>query len=105
MSTLAAIALLCLGCAGALRGDGPRSDEWPTYGNDPGGTRYSALAQVDRGNVTSLRVAWTYRTGDPGGAPPYAHLAFEATPLMLDGTLYLSTPYNRVIALDAETGA
>jgi len=99
------VALLCVGCAAALRGDVARPDEWPTYGNDPGGTRYSPLAQIDRGNVAGLRVAWTYRTGETGGAPPYAHVAFEATPLMVEGALYLSTPYNRVIALDAETGA
>ena len=99
------LALLGVGCAAALRGDAPRPDEWPTYGNDPGGTRYSPLMQIDRANVTQLRVAWTYRTGEEGGAPAYGHTAFEATPLMLEGTLYLSTPYNRVIALDAETGA
>src|SRR2546427_1680722 len=102
---IAATALVCAGCLATLRGDGPRADEWPTYGNDPGGTRYSPLRQIDRANVTHLRVAWTYRTGDPGGAPPYGHIAFEATPLMIDGMLFLSTPYNRVIALDAATGA
>ena len=99
------VALLCVGCLSALNGDGMRPAEWPTYGNDPGGTRYSPLSQIDRTNVAGLRVAWTYRTGEPGGAPPYAHVALEATPLALDGTLYFSTPYNRVIALDAETGA
>jgi quinoprotein glucose dehydrogenase len=82
-----------------------RPDEWPTYGNDPGGTRYSPLAQIDRANVAQLRVAWTYRTGGEGGAAAYGHTAFEATPLMVDGTLYLGTPYNRVIALDPATGA
>ena len=55
--------------------------------------------------MRQLRPAWTYRTGESGGAPAYAHIAFEATPLMIDGTLFFSTPYNRVIALDAETGA
>ena len=61
--------------------------------------------QIDRENVASLRVAWTYRTGEVGGVAPYAHAAFEATPLMVDGTLFLSTPYDRAIALDPETGA
>src|SRR5215470_7161578 len=103
--TLLFAVLLGAGCAAALPGDGARPDEWPTYGNDPGGTRYSPLAQIDRANVATLRVAWTYRTGETGGAQPYAHVAFEATPILLDGTLYLSTPDNRVIALDAETGA
>src|SRR5262245_14256509 len=102
---LAAVVLLCVGCLAALYGDAPRPGQWPSYGNDPGGTRYSALAQIDRTNVTQLRAAWTYRTGEIGGAPPYGHIAFEATPLMVDGTLFLSTPYNRVVALDPETGA
>jgi quinoprotein glucose dehydrogenase len=74
-------------------------------GATPGGSRYSPLAQITRDNVTQLKVAWTYRTGamdvksrsgDKG--------AFEATPIVIDGTLYLSTPFNRVIALDSETG-
>src|SRR5262249_21858520 len=99
------IILLYVGCAAVLHGDGARPGEWPTYGNDPGGTRYSPLAQIDRANVAGLHVLLTYRTGETGGAPPYAHVAFEATPVMVDGTLYLSTPYNRVAALDAETGA
>ena len=101
---LAVVAVLCAGCLAALRGDAPRGDQWPTYGNDPGGTRYSPLGQIDRANVARLQVAWTYRTGESGGAPAYAHIAFEATPILVDGTLFVSTPYNRVIALDAETG-
>jgi len=101
---LVAVVLLCAGCLAALHGDVPGLWEWPHYGNDSGGTRYSSLAQIDRANVAQLRVAWTYRAGEAGGAPPYGHIAFEATPLMVDGMLFLSTPYNRVIALDPETG-
>ena len=80
--------------------------EWPSYGNDVGGTRYSPLAQIDRGNVGRLRVAWTYRTGEVAGVNPggFGFTAFEATPLMIDGTMFLSTPYDHVIALDPETG-
>jgi len=37
--------------------------DWPSYGNDGGGTRYSSASQIDRGNVTQLKAAWTYRTG------------------------------------------
>jgi len=94
------------GCLPALRDDPITLGEWPSYGNDIGGTRYSPLAQIDRGNVGRLRVAWTYRTGEVGGVSPggLGFIAFEATPLMIDGTLFLSTPYNRVIALDPETG-
>jgi quinoprotein glucose dehydrogenase len=79
---------------------------WPTYGGDAGGTRYSSLATVTRTNVTQLRVAWTYRTGalDPP-TDLNEKAAFEATPILIEGTLYLSTPFNRVIALDPGTGA
>src|SRR5215813_8338502 len=96
-AVLVAAVLLCAGCWAALHGDAPRLGEWLNYGNDPGGTRYSSLAQIDRANVAQLRVAWTYHTGEAGGAPPYGHIAFEATPLMVEGTLFLSTPYDRVI--------
>src|SRR5262249_52452854 len=105
-STLVALTLLCLGCVAALRGERAPSGEWPTYGNDAGGGRYSPLTQIDRGNVGRLRVAWTYRTGEADDTSPARHKpAFEATPIMVDGTLFLSTPFNRVIALDPETGA
>src|SRR5262249_54352988 len=93
MVLLATVVVVCAGCLAAVHGDTPRPPEWPSYGTDPGGTRYSPLGQIDRANVTQLRVAWTYRTGEAGGAPPYGHIAFEATPLMVDGTLFLSRPY------------
>jgi quinoprotein glucose dehydrogenase len=104
VSAIAFTVLLLVGCLFAPSRDSIDTGAWPSYGNDPGGTRYSPLMQIDRDNVTNLRVAWTYRTGEIAGVAPYAHTAFEATPLMVDGTLFLSTPYNRVIALDPETG-
>jgi quinoprotein glucose dehydrogenase len=76
--------------------------EWTAYGHDALGSRYSPLAQITRENVTGLEIAWTYRTGDTTHARQPTK--FEATPLMVDGTLYLSTPFARVIALDPETG-
>ncbi len=81
------------------------AQEWPHYGGDAGAQRYSPLKQIHRGNVGRLRVAWTYRTGELEAAPgsPY-RLAFEATPLVIDGTMYFTTPFNRLIALDAESG-
>ena len=100
---LAGVVLL-FGCLPALRGDSLTPGEWPSYGNDEGGTRYSPLAQIDRGNVARLGVVWTYRTGETAGVSPWGFVAFESTPLMVDGTLFLSTPYGRVIALDPETG-
>ena len=79
---------------------------WPNYGNDPGGTRYSRAAQIDRSNVTQLKAAWTYRTGAFPHDPDLDHkAAFETTPILVEGKLFLSTPYNQVIALNPETGA
>ena len=78
---------------------------WSVYGGDPGGTRYSPLAQIDRSNVGKLEVAWTYRTGELGqGFATRDKLAFEATPILVDGRLYLSTPTDQVIALDPASG-
>ncbi|HEV8400080.1 MAG TPA: pyrroloquinoline quinone-dependent dehydrogenase [Gemmatimonadales bacterium] len=80
--------------------------DWPAYGRDPGGTRFSPLAQITRANVATLQVAWTYHTGEPDMAgmshrPP----ALEVTPLVVDGLMYISTPAGHVIALDPATGA
>lgn len=69
--------------------------------------RFSPLTNVSPANVHQLKVAWTFRTGEletykDSGAAEKA--AFEATPLMIDGTLYLSTPTDRIFALAADTG-
>jgi len=78
---------------------------WPTYGNDPGGTRYSPESQINRTNVSGLKVAWTYRTGAMETPTQLKRkAAFEATPILVDGKLFLSTPYNHVIALEPQTG-
>jgi len=78
---------------------------WPTYSNDPGGTRYSPASQIDRNNVTQLKVAWTFHTGALPHDPELdKKAAFEATPILVDGKLFLSTPYDHVFALDPETG-
>jgi quinoprotein glucose dehydrogenase len=80
---------------------------WPTYGDDPGGTRYSPATQINRANVTHLQVIWKFQTGalphDPDDLDRKA--AFEATPILVEGKLFLSTPYDHVIALNPETGA
>lgn len=79
---------------------------WPVYGGDDGGSKYSPLKQIHRGNVATLKVAWTFSTGEPvtplpgrGKGP-----AFEATPIVIDGVMYIGTPYGHVFALDAATG-
>lgn len=88
---------------------GAPPDGWPVYGHDPGGARYSPLRDIHTGNVSKLQRAWVYHTGDvaplPAGAPRgQRQTAFEATPLVIDDVMYFSTPGNRVVALDADTG-
>ena len=79
--------------------------DWPNYGNDPGGMRYSPLSQINRDNVSKLKVAWTFHTGDiSDGTHNRRRSGFEATPILVDGTLFFTTGFNRVIALDPETG-
>lgn len=78
--------------------------DWPAYGRDAGGGRFSPLDAIRRENVASLQVAWTFRTGDTYQPKNGRPTAFEATPLYADGLLYLSTPVGRVMALDAVTG-
>ena len=95
-------ALLLIACAvPALNAQ----SDWPNYGNDPGGMRYSTLSQIDRTNVAQLKVAWTFHTGDiSDGTGGRRRSGFEGTPILVDGTLYVTTPFNRIIALDPETG-
>jgi len=86
---------------------GAWGQEWRFYGADSGGTRFSPLEQINRENVTALKRAWTYHTGEvnrENETDRHQVAPFETTPLVVDGILYLSTPSNRVIALDAETG-
>jgi len=78
---------------------------WESNGRDVQGTRYSPAAEITRDNVASLEVAWTYRTREI--EPEFATSepsAFEATPLVSGGVMYVGTPLGRVIALDAAAG-
>src|SRR5262245_20656304 len=79
---------------------------WPVYGGDPGGSKYSALKQINRANVGRLKVAWTFSTGDPTGPLPGhdKNPAFEATPIVVAGVMYFGTPYGKVFALDPVKG-
>ncbi len=94
--------------AGATVNVAPASPEqdWPFYGGDQGGTKFSPLADVTTSTAGRLGVAWQWapreKALDEFGTRPGN---FQATPLMIDNVLYLSTPYNRVVALNAETGA
>jgi glucose dehydrogenase len=100
--------------------------DWPVVGHDSGGTRYSPLKQINTKNVDKLQLAWTFDTEVAEAPPPTnpaisAHAAdpspgtptpfkrprrrlSESIPLVIDNVLYMSTPYNRIVALEAETG-
>lgn len=81
-------------------------DDWQSIGKTPGGQRFSALTQINRDNVSQLKVAWEHRSGDYStGTEQHGPTALQVTPLVVDGSLYYCTPYNRVFALDAESGA
>ena len=78
---------------------------WPAYGRDAGGSRYSPLSQINRDTVKHLKMAWSYRTGASElKGNPTRNAAFEATPILVDGKLIFPTPFNRVIALNPQTG-
>jgi len=77
--------------------------EWGAYGRTQSGDRFSPASQINRENVKSLVPAWTYRTGELD-AKTRRPAKLEATPLMVDGLLYLSTPLGKVVALDPITG-
>jgi quinoprotein glucose dehydrogenase len=88
LSGFAAFALIA--CASA------QENEWPVYGHDAGGARFSPLKQITAENVGKLRRAWTYHTGDSG--------SFETTPIVVDHVMYLSTQSQKIVALEPETG-
>src|ERR1700710_3233 len=88
-SLLVALALTPLAFAQRPTGAG-----WPTYGGDAGGQRYSNAAQITRANVAGLHPVWTYHTHAlESGNLSATKADFEATPILFDGTLYLSTPF------------
>ena len=71
-------------------------DQWLMYGRDPGNQRFSPLREITRANVRNLVPVWSFQTGTPDG--------LEATPLFVNGVLYLSTSWDHVFAIDARTG-
>ena len=93
------LSAVAVGSIGAQRVD------WPIYGSDAGATKYSAATKITRDNVGQLTKAWDWATGetpmrDKGVRPGQ----LQVTPLVINDTMYLSTSYNRVVALDANTG-
>ena len=117
---LAALALLGACSSAGRETDGSQTDDsrpaWESYGGDAGGTRFSRAKTITTSNVASLVKAWEFRTDElkhsatstpSGGQCAECHQAqvkLEVTPILADDKLLLSTPFNRVIALDPESG-
>lgn len=78
--------------------------EWSAYGRTDYGQRYSPLAQITTGNVDKLKLAWQIRTGDMKGPNDIGETTYQATPLKVGNALFMCTPHNWVLALDADTG-
>jgi len=99
-STLSAIVVLT-GLSVSIQAE----NQWPVVGGSNGGQRYADLDQITPDNVNELEVAWTHHSGDfSAGAATHGPTAFQATPIMVDDTLYYCTPFNNIIALDPITG-
>src|SRR5689334_1240087 len=96
IALISAWLIACLPRA-AFAADPARAGEWPNYANDPGAQRYSPLDQINRDNVSRLKVAWVYHTGEvSNGGEQRSKTGFENTPIVVDGTMYISTPFCRV---------
>jgi len=115
---LAVTTMLCAACGKTPTTDAPAAavadtalsgaggpSSWTAVGGDNRGQKYAPLADIDRRNVSRLKLAWRYDSGDfSKGTSEHGATALQVTPLMVESTLYFCTPYNRVIALDAESG-
>lgn len=108
MKHLAPVVMLVL-CAdsvtGAVDAQSAASDDWPAYGRTQLGDRHSPLLQIRADNVSHLAVAWRYQTGEMGAGYAASRPArLSATPIAVAGHLYFSTPFGRVVSLNAATG-
>ncbi len=79
-----------------LLGGDPGGANWLSYGRDYGNQRFSPLTQISTGNVERLAPAWIYQSG--------VAATFQATPIVVDGVIYLSLPFSDVVALDGRSG-
>jgi quinoprotein glucose dehydrogenase len=99
---LCLIAIVCvLEFASQAAGEPERTVDWPGVGNDAGCMRYSELGQINRETVTRLKPVWTFHTRELEGR---TGKTIECTPLVIEGVMYVTTGYLRVVALDATTG-
>jgi glucose dehydrogenase len=83
-------------CALGVKPNIVHTEDWPSYGRDLSSQRFSSATQINRQNVKDLVEAWVYKSGVVG--------SFQTTPIVQNGVMYLSLPFNHVVALDAQTG-
>lgn len=95
-SLLVLFAASVAACASVARHKDTVNQEWPSFGRDYTNQRMSPLTQINRENVQNLGLAWQFKSG--------VAASFQATPIVTDGVMYVSLPYNHVAALDAKTG-
>ncbi len=98
--------ILSLALGGSIAAQrSPEGATWSAYGGDAGGQRYSTAEQITPANVDGLRVAWEFHTGALATQrPSRTEAAFEATPILEGRTLYFTTPFDQVMAVDAVSG-
>ena len=109
ITTLLVACLLLAGFAGAPQaqeraGAGSDAGEWRNFGRDPGGSQHSPLDEINRSNVRGLERAWVHHSGDVAEGALGVGTTQQAVPLMANGLVYFCTPFNRVFAVDAESG-
>ena len=102
---VASLVILASGSLLVAQSPASRQVEWPYVGGDQGNSKYAQLADINTDNVQRLHIAWQWQHGE-GRRDDYNTVPgnFETTPLMVDGVLYVTTPYNNVAALEAATG-
>ena len=83
-----------------LASDRPADGEWKVWGHTLSGQRFSALGDIDTGNVANMKLAWTYESD----VEPFGYHGFEATPLAADGKLFVCLDRDVIVSLDQETG-
>lgn len=89
-----------------------QSQNWPSYGGDNGSTKYSPLDQIDKTNVNNLAIVWEWESVDnptvaanlEAGNNRAVPAAYKATPIVVDGVMYVSTSFGRIVAIDAFSG-
>ena len=115
------VLIACVGIGPAHAQDGAQNGQWRFFGGDSGSTKYSPLDQIDKDNVADLQIAWRWESVDgqfdldrlpqeypalqvPNDIEEVQISSLKAAPLMVDGVLYISTPFSQAAAIDAATG-